>query len=377
MTEIDAKIDALVPAWLTLPDVAEMLDVEVTRVRQLVKEGQLIAVRRGENRALQVPADFIGGGKIVKGLAGTLTLLKDDGFSDEEMLEWLFTPDPTLPGTPAQALQRESRHGGEAPRPGARRLTSHPQRRRHQRGVADHRRPAAPARRRTPPTRRGEPSMPTARAAARRRPALPVHRRPQAQGDLPEFLDAVLAARRRHRAAARQGHGGRRGAGAPRRLRRRLPPARQAARGQRPRRRRPRHRLRRAPPRPGRPARPRRPRRSSATRCSSAAPATPRPRSTRPPPSPAWTTSAPGPAGPPPPSPAGTRPGLGLVRYAASLAHRTAPGSPSAASTRPTWTRCWTRAPAASSSSGRSPRPTTRRRRPPRSPKRVRARATR
>ncbi|GGW90581.1 transcriptional regulator [Streptomyces malachitofuscus] len=104
MTEIDAKIDALVPAWLTLPDIAEQFGVEVTRVRQLVKEGQLIAVRRGENRALHVPAAFIDGDKVVKGLTGTLTLLRDDGFTVEEMLEWLFTPDPTLPGTPAQAL---------------------------------------------------------------------------------------------------------------------------------------------------------------------------------------------------------------------------------------------------------------------------------
>ncbi|MET9871734.1 Rv2175c family DNA-binding protein, partial [Streptomyces sp. NPDC006386] len=92
MTEIDAKIDALVPAWLTLPDIAEQLGVEVTRVRQLVKDGQLIAVRRGENRALHVPAAFIDGDKVVKGLSGTLTLLRDDGFTDEEMLEWLFTP---------------------------------------------------------------------------------------------------------------------------------------------------------------------------------------------------------------------------------------------------------------------------------------------
>jgi hypothetical protein len=106
VTEIDAKIDALVPAWLTLPDIAEQLGVEVTRVRQLVKEGQLIAVRRGENRALHVPAAFIDGNeqKVVKGLSGTLTLLRDDGFTDEEMLEWLFTPDESLPGTPAQAL---------------------------------------------------------------------------------------------------------------------------------------------------------------------------------------------------------------------------------------------------------------------------------
>ncbi|MCZ0205574.1 Rv2175c family DNA-binding protein [Streptomyces achromogenes] len=108
MTEIDAKIDALVPDWLTLPDIAEMLGVEVTRVRQLVKEGQLIAVRRGENRALHVPAAFIDGDKVVKGLSGTLTLLRDDHFTVEEMIEWLFTPDDTLPGTPAQAL-RENR----------------------------------------------------------------------------------------------------------------------------------------------------------------------------------------------------------------------------------------------------------------------------
>lgn len=108
MTEIDVQTDSLVPSWLTLPEVAERLDVEVTRIRQMVKEGQLIAVRRGENRTLQVPADFIGADKVIKGLSGTLTLLKDDGFSDEEALQWLFTPDPTLPGTPAQAL-RESR----------------------------------------------------------------------------------------------------------------------------------------------------------------------------------------------------------------------------------------------------------------------------
>ncbi|QNE77901.1 DNA-binding protein [Streptomyces finlayi] len=104
MTEIDAKIDVLVPAWLHLPDIAEMLDIEVTRVRQLVRDGQLIAVRRGGNRALQVPAAFIDGDQVVKGLPGLLTVLRDDGYNDVEMLEWLFTPDPTLPGTPAQAL---------------------------------------------------------------------------------------------------------------------------------------------------------------------------------------------------------------------------------------------------------------------------------
>ncbi|MFE3069725.1 Rv2175c family DNA-binding protein [Streptomyces sp. NPDC059247] len=104
MTQIDVKIDALVPAWLYVPDIAEMLDIDVTRVRQLIKEGQLIAVRRGPNNSLQIPAAFLQEDQIVKGLVGTLTLLRDDGFTDEEMLEWLFTPDESLPGTPAQAL---------------------------------------------------------------------------------------------------------------------------------------------------------------------------------------------------------------------------------------------------------------------------------
>ena len=107
-SSVDAQIDALVPDWFTLPEVAERLGLEITRIRPLIKEGQLIAVRRGENKVLMVPAAFIGEGKIIKGLSGTLTELKDDGFSDEEALEWLFTADETLPGTPAQAL-RENR----------------------------------------------------------------------------------------------------------------------------------------------------------------------------------------------------------------------------------------------------------------------------
>ena len=75
-SSVDAHIDALVPEWLTLPEVAERLGLDITRIRPLIKEGQLLAVRRGENKALMVPADFIGDGAITKGLSGTLTELK-------------------------------------------------------------------------------------------------------------------------------------------------------------------------------------------------------------------------------------------------------------------------------------------------------------
>ncbi|MGB9377455.1 MAG: Rv2175c family DNA-binding protein [Mycobacteriales bacterium] len=88
--------------WLTVPDVAERLDVPVTRVRQFLRDGLLLATRI--DGVLQIPADFIGEGAIVKGLPGTITLLRDAGHDDEEALHWLFRPDDSLPGTPIQAL---------------------------------------------------------------------------------------------------------------------------------------------------------------------------------------------------------------------------------------------------------------------------------
>ena len=104
MTSISTEIDALVPSWLSLPEVAERLDLPVNRARQLLKDHQLAAVRRGEDNALAVPAAFLDGAQILKGLPGTLTLLADNHFTAEEAVRWLFTPDESLPGTPVDAL---------------------------------------------------------------------------------------------------------------------------------------------------------------------------------------------------------------------------------------------------------------------------------
>ncbi|GAA4954552.1 MAG: DNA-binding protein [Streptomycetaceae bacterium] len=105
MSETDTTIEKLIADWLTLPDLAEIFGVEVTRIRQLLKDRQILAVRRGENNSLQVPAAFIQNNATVKGLTGTFTVLEDAGFSDREILEWLFTPDESLPGTPIDALR--------------------------------------------------------------------------------------------------------------------------------------------------------------------------------------------------------------------------------------------------------------------------------
>jgi hypothetical protein len=96
--------ESLVSKWLTLPDIAERLEIDVTRVRQLVRDRQILAVRRGENNVLMVPEVFIQNGQVLKGLPGTLNLLQDGGFTDDEALGWLFTPDDSLPGSPVDAL---------------------------------------------------------------------------------------------------------------------------------------------------------------------------------------------------------------------------------------------------------------------------------
>ncbi len=101
MTQANS-LDVLVPEWLALPDVAKLLGLDVSRARQLVAERQLLAVRR--DGVLQVPAAFVQDGRVLKGLPGTLTVLADSGFSDDEALRWLFSEDETLPGSPVQAL---------------------------------------------------------------------------------------------------------------------------------------------------------------------------------------------------------------------------------------------------------------------------------
>jgi Rv2175c C-terminal domain of unknown function len=96
------ELPAAPSAWVTLPEIAEWMGVPVTRVHQMIREGALIAVRR--DGVLTVPAELVAGRNVAKHLPGVLTLLRDAGFTDTEMLHWLYSPDDSLPGTPASAL---------------------------------------------------------------------------------------------------------------------------------------------------------------------------------------------------------------------------------------------------------------------------------
>jgi Rv2175c C-terminal domain of unknown function len=105
VAQIDPVTDSLVGEWLSLIDVAGRLGLPAKRVKQLLHDRKLLAVTRPDGKTA-VPAAFLDGDQVVKGLPGTLTLLYDCGFGEDEALRWLFTADDTLPGTPIDAIVR-------------------------------------------------------------------------------------------------------------------------------------------------------------------------------------------------------------------------------------------------------------------------------
>ena len=108
MAQINPVADSLVGEWLSLPEVAARLGLPISRVKQLLRDRKLLAVRRPDGTQA-VPAAFLDGGHVVKGLHGTLMLLCDCGFDDAEALRWLFTDDDSLPGTPINAICQHRR----------------------------------------------------------------------------------------------------------------------------------------------------------------------------------------------------------------------------------------------------------------------------
>ena len=87
---------------LSAVEVGARLGIGPTGVRDLLRAGHLLSVQTGDGP--RIPAEQLDGDVLVKHLVPVLTLLGDAGYSSEEALRWLTSPDDTLPGTPLQAL---------------------------------------------------------------------------------------------------------------------------------------------------------------------------------------------------------------------------------------------------------------------------------
>jgi hypothetical protein len=89
-------------SWVTLPDAAELLGTTASRVRRLLEERILIAAQVDGVR--RIPAVFIVDGEPMHELRGTLTVLADNGFHDDEALDWLLSDEESLETSPVAAL---------------------------------------------------------------------------------------------------------------------------------------------------------------------------------------------------------------------------------------------------------------------------------
>ncbi|WP_152190492.1 Rv2175c family DNA-binding protein [Georgenia satyanarayanai] len=103
--------------WCSLPEVAELLDVRLRDVRDLVRDHHLAGTRPQEEGPFLVPRDFLltaedGAAEPgpVPSLRGTLILLTDTGFTVDEAVAWLLTEQEDLGTTPIAALRAQRIH---------------------------------------------------------------------------------------------------------------------------------------------------------------------------------------------------------------------------------------------------------------------------
>lgn len=79
------------------------MGVVVTKVMDLLNNGQLLAIRLDNVRYIP-EMFFTEGGDLNKFVPGVISLLSDGGYSSQEILEYLYEADDSLPGRPVDAL---------------------------------------------------------------------------------------------------------------------------------------------------------------------------------------------------------------------------------------------------------------------------------
>lgn len=89
--------------WLTVPDLVEILGVGVSKVRRLIEDKSLLASR--VDGVWCVPELFLRDGEPLPELRGTLILLADSGYNDDEAMHWLLNVEEILGTSPISALR--------------------------------------------------------------------------------------------------------------------------------------------------------------------------------------------------------------------------------------------------------------------------------
>lgn len=89
--------------WLTLPEIAERLGVARGRVRRMLDEHQLVGALR--DGTFKIPAVFFVDDLPLSSLRGTIFVLNDAGFSDEEAIDWLLEHEESIGMSPIDALR--------------------------------------------------------------------------------------------------------------------------------------------------------------------------------------------------------------------------------------------------------------------------------
>jgi excisionase family DNA binding protein len=90
--------------WLSLDEVASQLGLSTSRVRRLIEEHVLFAVKI--EKQLMVPADLIVDGEPLASVRGTMLQLMDIGLSEPEAIDWLYADNEYLGEKPILALRK-------------------------------------------------------------------------------------------------------------------------------------------------------------------------------------------------------------------------------------------------------------------------------
>jgi hypothetical protein len=89
--------------WLTVPDLVDLLGVSPGRVHRLFEQRTLLAARVGG--VLRVPVEFLDDAEPLPELRGTLVVLGDNGFTDDEAVRWMLAVDDAIGDSPINALR--------------------------------------------------------------------------------------------------------------------------------------------------------------------------------------------------------------------------------------------------------------------------------